>query len=289
MRMLQRMIPRRIPSRRRLVKTTVRQHPSRVGVVEGGILAGSGRRPVRYDAAVFAGLLDRKDAHRAAEVIETILGHGLRCALTGGLAIAAQLRAHGRAVPRGRLNDLDLVVADFASIPESLADAFLQHHVHPNATDGRSLLQLIDRSRAIRVDLFLELGSTLARAAKLNGDTGEIAVLSVEDLAARTTALVCGRLRRGRTIDVKHATAFCRLRGLGRPAQLATAWNDHRQQVPGTVDEASREAARLLELHPELVIVEEYSADARPCERCQEHGHFRPAPSGTIVEILGYC
>ena len=237
---------------------------------------------------MFAGLLDQDDARRATEVIDTILSHGLRCALTGGVAIAAQLRAHGRPITPRRLIDLDLVVANFATIPEPLASAFLQHHVHPDATDGRTLLQLIDRSRAVRVDLFLELGSTLSRAARLDADTGELAVLSVEDLVARTTALVCGRLRRGLTIDIKHTAAFSSLRGLGRPAQLAAAWNDHRQQVPGTVDEASREAARLLEWHPELVIVEEYSADRRPCERCRPHGPFRPAPSESIAEILGY-
>jgi hypothetical protein len=150
-------------------------------------------------------------------------------------------------------------------------------------------MQLIDEARAIRIDLFRELGGTLSRACPLDDETGALDVLSVEDLAARTTALVCGRLRRGLTIDVNHATAFGRLRGLGNPATLEAAWNDHRQQVPGTLDEASREAARLLKAHPELVVVEEYSTDAVPCERCRDHGLFRPAPTGRIVEILGYC
>jgi hypothetical protein len=44
----------------------------------------------------------------------------------------------------------------------------------------------------------------------------------------------------------------------------------------------------LLDADPELVVVEEYSRDASPCERCREHGPFRPAPP-KIVEILGYC
>jgi hypothetical protein len=187
------------------------------------------------------------------------------------------------------MNDIDFVVEDFASIPGSLAESFLPHHVHPDAVAGRTLLQLVDQPRAIRIDLFHMLGSTLSRAVKLDDETGELNVLSVEDLVARTTSLVCGRLRRGQSVDVKHATAFTRLFGLGRPEQLAAAWNDHRQQVPGTLDAASREAARLLEAHPELVVVEEYSRDASPCERCREHGPFRPAPFGRIVEILGYC
>ena len=238
---------------------------------------------------MFAALLHQDDARRATNVVEAVLAHGLRGALTGGLAIAAQLRAHGRLAEPRQLNDIDFVVEGFASIPESMAGSFLQRHVHPNATDGRTLLQLIDQPRAIRVDLFLELGRTLSRAAKVDTDTGELAVLSVEDLVARTTAHVCGSLRLGRTIDVKHATAFSSLRGLGRPEQLAAAWHDHRQQVPGTIDEASREAARLLEVHPELVVVEHYSTDAPSCEHCRECGPFRPAPASSIVEILGYA
>lgn len=46
------------------------------------------------------------------------------------------------------------------------------------------------------MDLFAAFGTSLARAHRLNSETGEIDVLSIEDLAARTTALVCGHLRR---------------------------------------------------------------------------------------------
>jgi hypothetical protein len=131
------------------------------------------------------------------------------------------------------------------------------------------LLELIDEARAIRIDLFRALGSTHSRAATLDAETGALDVVSVEDLVARTTALVCGSLRRGKSVDVKQATALTRLLGLGRPEQLAAAWNDHRQQVPGT-------------------FVEEHFSDVTPCVRCRAHGPFRPAPSGRIVEILGY-
>ena len=235
---------------------------------------------------MFTALLHYDDARRAAEVVELLLGHGLRCALTGGVAICAQLRAHRRPVDRRQLNDLDFVVESFASIPESLTESFLQHHVHPDASDGRMLLQLIDEVRGIRIDLFRELGRTLSRSRPLDGDTGGmLRVLSVEDLVARTTALVCGRLRRGLTIDRKHTTALSRLRGLGQHAERARAWADHRQQVPGTFDEASREAARLLAAHPELVVVEEYAGTAVPCERCREHGAFRPAPAVGIYSV----
>jgi hypothetical protein len=238
---------------------------------------------------VFANVLSEGDSRGATEVIGAVLAHGIRCALTGGLAIDARLRTHGRSGERRPLNDIDFVVEDFASIPDSLADAFLQHHVHPDATDGRTLLQLVDPLRAIRIDLFCALGGSLSRASKLAHETGDLDVLSVEDLIARATAFVCGRLRRGETIDVKHAVAFSRLRGLGEPQVLAAAWNDHRQQVPGTLEEASREAVRLLEARPALIVVDEYSSAPVACQRCRASGAFRPAPIEAIVEILGYC
>jgi hypothetical protein len=121
--------------------------------------------------------------------------------LTGDLAIDAQLRVHRRSLEQRGLNDIGFLVEDFASIPGSLAASFLQH-----------------RSRSVI----------------LNDETGDLKVLSVEDLVPRTTALVSRRLRRGQSVNVKHVKAFTRLFGLRRPEQLAVAWNDHRQQVPLT-------------------------------------------------------
>ena len=233
---------------------------------------------------MFAALLHEDDARRATKTVGAVLAHDLRCALTGGLAIAAQLRAHGRPVERERLNDIDLVVHGFGAIPESVTASFLLHHVHPDATEGKILLQLIDERTAVRVDLFRSFGNTLARASA----TGELDVLSVEDLVARTTALVCGSLRLGKKVDVKYATAFTRLLGVGRQKQLAVAWSDHRQAVPGTLDEATREAIRLLAAHPELVVVEGYSAGVTLCERCRQQGPFRPGAADKIIQTLGY-
>jgi hypothetical protein len=237
---------------------------------------------------VFAALLHEEDAQSASRVVATVLAHGLRCALTGGLAIAAHLQINRQPVERKRLNDIDLVVETFDDIPESLASSFLLHHVHPDAVDGKILVQLVDEATAVRVDVFRALGNTLHRATPLDGDTGSLDVVSVEDLVARTTSLVCGRLRRGRSIDAKHVTAFTELRGLGRPEQLAMAWADHRQEVPGTLEEGDGEAIRLLSTRPELVVNEHYSTDVVMCGRCRERGPFRPSPAEKIVRILGY-
>ena len=238
---------------------------------------------------VFAGLLREEDARRATVTVKAILAHGFRCALTGGLAIAAHLRARGRTVEPQCLNDIDLVVQGFDAIPESVTASFLLHHVHPDAFEGRTLLQLIDEATGVRVDLFRTFGNTLTRAsAAFDDEASALHILSIEDLVARTTALVCGSLRRRKTIDRKHVTAFTRLLGLGRHDQLVAAWSDHRQAIPGTLEDARREATRLLKAHPELVVVERYSAVVVPCERCREEGLFRPGPADRIVQTLGY-
>lgn len=237
---------------------------------------------------MFSALLHPEDARRTSEVVAAVVAHDLRCALAGGLAIAAQLRAHGRPAEPKRLGDIDFVVDGFETIPASIARSFLLNHVHPDAAEGKTLLQLIDESHAVRVDLFRAFGNTLRRAHVLDNETGALKVLSVEDLVARTTAMVCGTLRKGRQIDVKHVTAFGRLRGLGAEAGLAVAWNEHRQDVPGTLDDAVEETIRLLESHPELVVVEEYLPDIVACGRCRRHGAFQVAQPEKIVEILGY-
>jgi hypothetical protein len=66
---------------------------------------------------------------------------------------------------------VDLVVDSF-TIPASLADRFLLHHIHPHAPEGKTLLQLVDRERALRVDLFRAFGTTLTRAHVLDERTG---------------------------------------------------------------------------------------------------------------------
>jgi hypothetical protein len=242
-----------------------------------------------YHCPVFSAFLNSYDAKRASEVVEKVLASDPHaCALTGSLAIEARLREHGRPIYPRALNDVDLVVDGFNAIPMAFADGFVLNHVHPHAPEGKTLLQLIDRERAVRVDLFSAVGTTLSRAGLMDDQTGPLAVIAVEDLVARTTAHVCGRLRKGLYVDPKHVRAFNALADLGRPEQLVVAWHEHRQDVPGTLDEATRQAHQLLGQHPELVVSEEYSTIVSVCDRCQDYGPFRVAPPEEIIEILGY-
>ena len=237
---------------------------------------------------LFDAILTGDAAFRASVVVNELLAHGFRGALTGGLAIEAHLSARGQPARRRPLNDVDFVVGSFASIPDSLADRFLVHHVHPFAPEGKTVLQLIDPERAVRVDVFRAFGATLLRSGPLGGATGSLDVVALEDLIARTTAHVYGRLRSGRAIDAKYVRTFLELAGLDSKPVLDEAWQDHREGQSESFSEASTDALRLLGLHPELVIAEAYSRVVTPCERCRDHGRFRRALPNRIVEILGY-
>jgi hypothetical protein len=237
---------------------------------------------------MFSELLDERERSRATAVVRKVAAHGLPMALTGGLAIEMQLRANGR-YWRGRpLNDLDFVIAGFEAIPPSLAGDFLLNHVHPNAPEGKTLLQLIDVDRAVRVDLFRAFGKTLSRTSPLETGVGPFDLLAVEDLATRATAQVCAALSRGRTLAPKHAATFRRLMGFGRRRVLLEAWEDHREGLPVSFDDAVREASRLLDDHPELLVEDGYSQVVTHCERCQSSGPFRPSSPELIVRTLGY-
>jgi hypothetical protein len=234
---------------------------------------------------MFAEFLTPRDAQRVSFAIEKLSAHGFRDgALAGSVAAEVHLLSRGLGTEQRPLNDLDFVVESFASIPGSLAGGFLVHHIHPQAADGKTLLQLIDPEQSLRLDFFRQFGATLARTERLHGLT----VISLEDLIARTTSLVLGHLRKGHAIDVKHARAFRRLSGLGDPAKMDAAWRDHRQSERESFCDAERDAYELLARHPELIIREEYSREITICAKCQDIGPFQRALPETIVKALGY-
>ncbi len=231
---------------------------------------------------MFAEFLSARDAQRVSLSLEKLTAHGFQGgALTGGLAAEAHLFSLGLKTEQRPVNDIDFVVENFDSIPGSLADGFLVHHIHPHALEGKTLLQLIDPEQALRIDFFRQFGATLSRAAPRT-------MISLEDLVARTTSFVLGHLRRNAAFDRKHARAFRRLAGLGDPARIDAAWRDHRQAALESFPEAAHLAHQLLRLHPELAILEQYSPQVSTCPKCQDHGPFRRAHPDVIVKILGY-
>ncbi len=213
------------------------------------------------------------------------------CALTGSVALEAQLISRGRTPQRRRLNDLDYVVDEFVSIPSALASGFLVHHVHPKAPQGKLLLQLVDPDRALRIDLFRAFGATMSRANTLQQPWSKLKrVFSMEDLAARYTSHVYGHLREGRPVERKHAESFLRLVSFAtfENVELQTAWQDHRQGVTESFFEARKRAKNLLRLHTELLFHQNYSDNVLPCDRCQDFGPFKRGEPALIVNSLGY-
>ena len=234
---------------------------------------------------MFTEFLSARDAQRVSLAMEKLSAYGFRGgALAGGVAAQAHLLARGLGTEQRPLNDLDFVVESFAAIPGSLAGRFLVHHVHPQALEGKTLLQLIDPEQALRIDFFRQFGATLTRTERLHGLT----VISLEDVIARTTSLVLGHLRKGQPLDVKHARGFRRVSGLGDSAKIDAAWRDHRQAEREWFRDAERGARELLARHPELIIREQYSAEVRICPKCQDDGPFQRARPDTIVKALGY-
>ena len=238
---------------------------------------------------MFTEFLSASDAQRVSLALRKLTAGAFQGgALTGSLAAEAHLLSLGLKTERRPLNDIDFVVESFASIPGALADGFLVHHIHPHALEGKTLLQLIDPEQALRIDFFRQFGATLARTGRLPGPTAPLTMISLEDLVARTTSFVLGHLRRGATIDQKHARAFRRLAGLGDPAKIDAAWRDHRQSEIESFHEAAQLAHQILDLHPELVIHEQYSPEVSTCPKCQDHGPFQRAHPDVVIKILGY-
>jgi hypothetical protein len=236
---------------------------------------------------VFEGVLIPADARRAARGVQTMIEHGLRPALAGSLARALQLRALGHVRSPRRLNDVDVIVENFAALPASLAGSFLLNHVHPAAAEGQVLLQLIDESLALRIDVFRAFGRSLSRAVDVRS-TVPLPVLAIEDLRARATAIVYGHLQGRRPLDPKHVSAMQELAGLGERDALNAAWEEHRQGLSGSFDEAHRKARRFVEERPELLVPDQYSAAIEPCDGCRVVGQLRPSAPERIVAVLGY-
>jgi hypothetical protein len=183
---------------------------------------------------------------------------------------------------------VDFVVDGLHALPAALADRFLVHHMHPRAGEGKMLLQLIDRDERLRIDLFRPFGATLARAGVVSGPMGPLAVVSLDDLVARTTSHVVGRLRQGLTVDRKHVHAFRRLADLATTSRIDAAWDDHRQTAAESFPDAMELARQMADRHPELAVDEPSTRVATVCAQCADVGPFRRARPETVVEVLGY-
>jgi hypothetical protein len=235
--------------------------------------------------------LSLEDADRAFRTFRRLASHDIwGWALTRGLAIEIHRLLQGcSAVPRS-LHDIDFIADSFDCMPESLADDFLFRHIHPLDPPGKTLLQFIDPASALRVDVFRAYGDMMSRTFNLELPTGTVRLISLEDLVARTARLTLD-LAGDVPTPFKHATDFLRLAELVDPAEVESAWGDHRKPgQPASFEETNRLLQHLIPARQVLLITPDYSKDAEKiCSRCMTTDAFRLADPNRILSLLGYC
>jgi len=235
--------------------------------------------------------LSAADVRRVCCVLEKLQRHGLRnFAITGSLALELQLLVRNQSSGTRALNDLDIVIESFTSVPSALANEFLVRHVHPLAPEGKMVLQFVDPKPSLRIDVFRAYGLTLARSQLFHFEAGAIQVVAVEDLVARTASLLID-LERGCVVARKHAQDFERLSRVVSCEGVAAAWQEHRKPTdPASFKEATRQISELVASCGSLLVIPDYSQDVETvCPKCVKNETFPLASASTIKSILGYC
>lgn len=229
--------------------------------------------------------LSPADAARVITALGVLRDNGLRdFAITGGVAVAAHLATSQSSRP---LNDLDLVVEGASLIPSGLAAGLLVSHVHLGAKPGRMLLQLVEPTTRLRIDLFGTIRGQLRRSRSVGAAHGDHRIVSRADLAARMTGLLLD-LGLDEAVPAKHARDQAALLA-GDPVDgIEAAWADHRRtRHPECFEEACHRAQALKREKAYLLTTSEFKRRL-PCARCREAAGFRLAEDQRIVEALGY-
>ena len=236
--------------------------------------------------------LSSLDAARVRRVLNKLRLRNLDAfALTGSLAMEMHLANIGSRPGLRELNDIDIVVdLPFNAFPGSLAESFSFRHIHPNAAKGKMLIQAVDLQERLRIDMFSDFGGQMARSKEIDFQSMSLRAVSLEDLAARACAVSMG-LERGNAVPSKHGRDLLHLLDVINPGEVETAWQDHRSaDDPATFMEAATQVRRLIDSHPDLLIIPEYSKDVTEiCDRCREIEPFRLGSASEIFSVLGYC
>jgi len=203
--------------------------------------------------------------------------------LTGGLAF-------GRAVEKRPFNDIDLVVTDLAALPLSLGEDFLVSHFHPSRGRGKILLQLVDASHRVRIDVFTPFSPSLmsrVHRAELCGIV--CGIVAAEDLTARLLAIVYG-VTRGEPVDPKYYDKFNRLFELADLSRVREIWADYRKpHDPHRFDVAVDAVHQTIAQNAGVLrpdVYDQKTGDA--CAWCFDNGAFPVSPRAKIFELLGY-
>lgn len=235
--------------------------------------------------------LSLDDSTRAFNTLRKLALHDFsRWVLVGGLAVEFHSLGNGHSGPIRHLSDIDFICPAFDCIPETMARDFLFRHVHPFDPPGKTMMQLVDADTSLRVDVFRADGGIMSRAISVEGPSGPLRVISIEDVVAHEARLLLD-LEANLPVPAKHAADYLRLAELVKSSNLEAAWQDHRKPThPMTFGETNTLVKRLIPTRRNLLISPDYSKDAAEiCCRCVPTPPFQLADPKVVLSLLGYC
>ena len=206
------------------------------------------------------------EMERLSACVARLMPH-LHCddvAITGGVAIQlgmAELRLAGS---RAVIADLDLVASSIDTVLPGVASAFLVSHYHvvqPGVP--KFMVQLVDPTSGIRVDVFPDLAGSLMRASVVKVGAQSIRMLALGDILEHKL-LTISKASPERPVDPKHAhDAYALGKLLSR-------------SIPAIAEGS--------------LVEDVYGIDDDFCRRCQlsRHPDFPLAPKDEIFSLLGW-
>lgn len=210
--------------------------------------------------------------------------------VTGGLAFRWHAARNGIAIEYRAINDVDIVVAGLCDLTPALAQEFLIVHFHPARAQGRILIQLVDESQRMRIDVFTPASPALitrAQAAEVCGVPCN--VIAAEDLAAKLLAVLYG-VTDGGQVDPKHYEKFRRLARFIDRGIMRELWVDYRKpDYPESFELAEERVHRTIANDPTVLrpAVYDVSLDA-VCGWCENDNSYSISSRTRVFEVLGY-
>jgi hypothetical protein len=210
--------------------------------------------------------------------------------ITGSLATNWHLLKTGRRIKKQRLNDIDVVVEDLASLRSSLSRDFLIRHFHPTRSGGRILIMLIDEEHATRIDVFTPTTRTLIRRlTDFAIDDIACRVVAAEDLSAKLLSVIYP-ITKGEPVEPKYVERFRLLSTIVDLATMKDVWREYRKEDQRMdFAEAIEAVQRSITAHPSLLQAGRYSQDINEaCLWCCQSEKYPLATLSKIYAIMGY-
>lgn len=235
-------------------------------------------------------LLTANDANKCQTSLDKLARHSNEpLPITGGLAVACHRLTSGLSQDVTPLNDLDIVITEH-KLAATLSHDFFIAHYHPDQKQGRMLLQLVEKTQALRIDIFTSFSPTLARRSTPVTISGiRCSLVSAQDLAARLVS-VLGAVLEAETVDPKYLQRFKALEPLIDSSTINTVWQDYRKTyAPHDFHEATDLIQRTVHRYPERLKVFTYNQTIEgTCSSCKVSAKFPLLARRKVFDLLGY-